>query len=457
MTATSKPRNSKPAADYFDRQPPMDLQAELGVLGSIFLLPDVLDDVALIVRPDDFYDDAHRTLFIHMAGLHEESKKIDATLLVDRLKCANVFEAIGGSAYLSKIINSVPNAAHATYYGEIVARKSRLREVIVACTVALRQAYDEDPSDEIVGTLESKLTALGQGHAQQCRLIADVAADALAEIGQAAASKTRRGAATGLFDLDDAMGPMLAGEMVVIAARTGQGKTALATQLALHNAEKGRPGLIISLEMRDRELVQRVLCGWAELDSRDVRAGRLESPQLEQLRLAADAATGLPLWIWDPGTATLADIRGVVRHAVKASGIQVVVVDYLGLVRPAGDERRLQRYEQVGLISSGLKRLAKESGVVVISLAQLNRDAVDEEPKLSHLRESGAIEQDADTVVLIHHPDTRQKNGTKIIGPAPPGPTDAFAIVAKHRHSQVCRVRLTWNPRDTRFASPQSF
>lgn len=456
MSTSTRPRRQKAAADYFDRQPPFDLQAELGVLGSVFLLPDVLDDVATIVGPEDFYDDAHAKLFRVMAELHDEERKIDPTLTIDRLKSANLFEAVGGSAYLSKIINAVPNAAHATYYAEIVRRKARLRRVIVHCTEALQQAYDELPAGDITASLEGKLFQLDRSGWQAPRLICDVARDALDEIELATRSDQVRGAATGLFRLDEGMGPLLAGEMVVIAARTGMGKTSLATQLALHNADKGRPGLIVSLEMRDRELVQRVLCGWAELDSRDVRAGRLDVPQLKQLREAAVGAAGLPLFVWDPPTATLDDIRHVVRRAVRTAGVQVVVIDYLGLVRPTGEEKRLQRYEQVGLISAGLKRLAKESGVVVVSLAQLNREAADgEEPKLSHLRESGAIEQDADTVILIYHPTP--KGNAKVTGPKPPGPSDAFAIVAKHRHGQACRVRLIWNPRETRFSSPQSF
>src|SRR5688572_8869578 len=148
----------RPAADYFDRQPPLDLQAEIGVLGSIVLLPDVLDDVVMIVRPDDFYDDAHRKLFMHMCALHETGKKIDDTLLINRLKTAGDFESVGGAAYLSKIVNAVPNAAHATYYAEIVREKATFRSLIYAATEILRDAYDESQeANHLLSQSEQKI------------------------------------------------------------------------------------------------------------------------------------------------------------------------------------------------------------------------------------------------------------------------------------------------------------
>jgi replicative DNA helicase len=257
---------------------------------------------------------------------------------------------------------------------------------------------------------------------------------------------------TGLAKLDEAMGAMLPGEMVVIAARPGQGKSALGVQIAMHAAERGRPGLIVSLEMRDTELVKRKLCEFAELDSRDVRSGRLSDEHRQQLHDAAQQLTDLPLRLWSPPSATLADIRAVARRAKAKGGLQLLVVDYLGLVRPGSEDRRLPRFEQVQNISAGLKSLSKELNLPVISLCQLNREADQSAPRLSHLRESGAIEQDADLVIFLHHPESP----AHIAGEQPYAQT-VNVIVAKHRHGQVGKVSLLWHPRETRFSSPDSF
>ena len=232
-----------------------------------------------------------------------------------------------------------------------------------------------------------------------------------------------------------------------------KGRPVLRLNWLLTTRSAGRRGLIVSLEMRDTELVLRMLCGLAEVDSRDVRGGRLTDAHRKELHTAAEDVGRLPLRIWAPPAATIAEIRRLARHTKATIGLELLVVDYLGLVRPAGDEKRLPRYEQVGIISAGLKQLAKELGIVVVALAQLNREAEDGEPKLSQLRESGSIEQDADAVLLIHHPQAKQASSAATA----PSSSDAFVIVAKHRHGQICRVRLVWHPTTTSFTSPQTF
>ena len=296
MTSKAKQqgsRNGKPPprdslTETMDRQPPFDPQAESGVLGSIFLLPDVLDDVAMILSLADFYDDAHGKHFGHMLAAHQAGRKIDPTLLVGRLRTAGDFEAIGGAAYLSKIINAVPNAAHAAYHARIVREKSRLCQLIVHCTLALQQAYDGLPADEVAACVESKLATLGHNEQRAAQLIADVAGETLASIEASADAPTKPGAMTGIPTLDEAIGPIMAGELMIIAARPGQGKTALGTQVALHAAERGRSALLVSLEMKDPELALRVLCGWAELDSRDVRSGHVTDDGRQKLRAALE-------------------------------------------------------------------------------------------------------------------------------------------------------------------------
>jgi replicative DNA helicase len=200
--------------------------------------------------------------------------------------------------------------------------------------------------------------------------------------------------------------------------------------------------------MRDAELVRRILCSRADTDSRDLRSGTLDKRQRESLVGAMLSLDGLPLRVWSPASASLAEIRAVARHEKATAGLGLLVVDYVGVVRP--DDRRLPRYEQVSQISSGLKALAKELETPIIALAQLNREADGNEPKLSHLRESGSIEQDADVVLLVHHPQTTGVSRGD-------GIRTAHVIVAKHRHGETGRVSLFWDPRATRFSSSSQF
>jgi replicative DNA helicase len=222
-----QPPKQRPAAEYFDRQPPFDLQAEIGVLGSVVLLPDVLDDVVLILRPDDFYDDAHRRLFGHMCALHEASKKIDPTLLIDRLKSAGEFELIGGSAYLSKIINAVPNAAHATYYAEIVRQKSTFRSLIIAATEILRDAYDEaSEAPQLLSQAEQKIFAILDDRGSNNVLpLKDVVMQAMDRLdARMAGTHAAGGCDYGFRELDGKTGGLHDGELVILAARPSMGK-----------------------------------------------------------------------------------------------------------------------------------------------------------------------------------------------------------------------------------------
>jgi replicative DNA helicase len=451
-----RPPNQQTAASYFDRQPPCDIQAEIGVLGSIVLLPSVMDEVLLIAKPEDFYDDAHAKLYRHFAAMHQAGKRIDPTLLIDRLRAAGDFEMIGGSAYLGKIINAVPNAAHATYYAEIVARKSRLRSIIIAATEALQGAYDELPAEDITTRLELGMSCLGHDQQAEARLIGSFADEALAESLAESEAPARSGVMSGLAIVDEIVGPAMPGELVTLAARTGEGKTALAIQIATHNAERSRAVLIVSLEMRGAELARRELASWAGVDGRDVRLGRLNDDDKRRLREAREQLSNLPVRIWAPPRATLADIRAQSRHWKAKGDLSLLVVDYVGLVSPAADDRTLKRYEQVGKVTAGLKALAKELELPVLMLAQLNREADGEEPRLSHLRESGAIEQDSDFVLFLHHPQ-RKPSAT---GPSPREDLDgreAYLICAKHRHGQTGRVRLNWHPQQTRFSCSNTF
>lgn len=259
-----------------------------------------------------------------------------------------------------------------------------------------------------------------------------MAADVVADL---ATGTCDRPTMSGFEALDSSAGGWMSGELVILAARPGVGKTTFAMQVAAHNAARERRVLFVSLEMRDRELVARMLSGDPGVDSRRLRAGRLGTADIDKLRAAADDIRDLPVRVWAPPSATLARIRGVAKREVAFGGLSLLVVDYIGLIRPAAGDTKRPRFEQVGEVSAGLKSLAKELDVPVLALCQLNREADGTEPRLSNLRDSGSIEQDADVVLFLH----RETTATKL-------------IVAKHRHGETGSVALRFDGSTTRFS-----
>lgn len=458
---TDKPKQKKETqGEFFQRQPPFDLQAEIGVLGSIVLLPDVLDDVIMIIRPSDFYDEAHQKLFQHMCALHESSKKIDPTLLVDRLKSAGDYEAIGGSAYLSKIINAVPNAAHATYYAEIVREKATYRSLIIAATEILNDAYDEtQEATHLLGQAEQKVFSILDDRSDNAvRPIKDVLHEAMDRLEAIMLGTHAAGGADyGYRDLDVKTGGLHNGELVILAARPSMGKTAFAMNVAENVAlRQNVPCLFISLEMSAIELADRLLCSVARVNGYRLRNGTIS--QDDRLRLVEKAAevAKAPLFVDDSPGRTVSEIAAAARRIKRRSGgLGLIVIDYLQLIEP--DNSKDPRQEQVAKIARRLKGLAREMEVPVICLAQLNRQteaSKDNIPRLSHLRESGAIEQDADVVMFVHREEyyARGEEAQALAGLAQ-------IIVAKQRNGPIGEVDMVFRKEFTRFEdkAPQRF
>jgi len=442
----------RPAAEYFDRQPPFDLQAEIGVLGSVVLLPDVLDDVVLILRPDDFYDDAHRKLFAHMCALHESSKKIDPTLLIDRLKSAGEYESIGGPAYLSKIINAVPNAAHATYYAEIVRQKSTFRSLIIASTEILRDAYDEaGEAPQLLSQAEQKIFAIlddrGTSNIQPLKEVVMQAMDRLD--ARMAGTHATGGCDYGFRELDGKTGGLHNGELVILAARPSMGKTAFAMNVAEKVAyDQNIPVLFVSLEMSSIELADRLLCSVARVNGHRLRNGTVSQEDRLKLVDTASMLSKAPFFVDDSPSRTVTEIAAAARRIKRRQGgLGLVVIDYLQLIEP--DNAKDPRQEQVAKIARRLKGLAREMAVPVLCLAQLNRQTEmgkENIPRLSHLRESGAIEQDADVVLFVHREEYyhRGEDQRQYAG-------QAQIICAKQRNGPVGEVELEWLRDFTRF------
>jgi len=433
-------------SEILDRQPPCSLDAERAVLGSILIDPRVLDDVASILRADDFYADAHRTLYSRMLDMHRRDRRIDTTLLVEELQRNGELEAIGGPAYVAEIVQAVPVAAYATYYAQIVKDKAKLREVIGAGLEMVQAGYAAtDDADQIVDQAESRLLTLrAQDQRSRPGTLEETAIEVMARIDAIRHHKAHAGIFTGLESFDQGTGGLFRGELFVLAARPGIGKTSLALQIAHHVATSGRLVYFASLEMSRQELTSRLLCSLSGVSSQRVRNGHVDDQDRRQLVQVSNHLPGSTLVIDDRASMTVADIhRNARRHSGK-KGLALVVVDYLQRLTP--HDRRVQRHEQVGAMTDALKARARELDVAVLCLCQLNREAAkDGQPQLWQLRESGSIEQDADVVAFL----VRQYNAGMI--DASGADRQAELRIAKNRNGECGAYRLTWEPETTTF------
>lgn len=446
-----KPR--KPTVgEVLQRQPPFDLEAEMGVLGSILLLPEACDDIASLLRADDFYDDANRCLYQHVRDMYDSGEKIDSTLLVSRLRTAGDYDKVGGLAYLAKLSIAVPNAAHAAYYAQIVNEKATYRKLIEASTEILRDAYDATmESRELVAQAEQKVFAIMEGrstkHASSINDILHQSMDRME--ARLNGTYVDSGCETGFTDFDTMTGGLHNGELIILAARPSMGKTALAMNISENVAlQNQQPTLFVSLEMSGIELADRMLCSLSRVNGHKLRSGTIGHDDRNRLVQKATEISKSPLYVDDSPSRTVSEIAAAARRIQRRmGGLNLIVIDYLQLIEP--DNSRDPRQEQVAKIARRLKGLAREMKVPVLCLSQLNRqaeDSKDHKPKLSHLRESGAIEQDADVVMFVHREEYyhRGEERAQYAG-------QAEIIIAKQRNGPVGEVPLTWEADYTRF------
>jgi replicative DNA helicase len=443
--------------ELLERQPPRSVEAERAVIGSLLLLPEVCDEVALVVRTEDFYDAAHRAIFGHMLALHEDGQQIDPTLLAQRLKDAGQYELVGGAAYLLELGQEVATAAHAEYYARIVHDKSVLRALIHAGTDIIHEAYEPgtDAREMLARAEERVFRILDTKGQTQLRPVRDVLHDSLARIdARMQHQHAYGGLETGLMDFDDLTGGLHDSELTILAARPSMGKTALALNIAEHVAIDGarKSVLVVSLEMSALELGDRLLCSRARVNSHRLRNGQLSAEDSRRLVQTAADMSRAPLFIDDSPSRNMTEIAATARRLKRQEGLALVVIDYLQLIEP--DNPRDPRQEQVARISRRLKGLARELSVPVLCLAQLNRQVEatrDNRPQLSHLRESGAIEQDADVVVFVHREEfyqTSDEDRERVKG-------QADLMVRKQRNGPTGDIKLTWLHEFTRFENWQ--
>lgn len=451
------PTNRINGPAHFERSPPYDAEAEVSVIGSIMLLPSVLPEVSAILDSDDFHDPAHRQMYNCMLAMHEAQLPIDPVLMVDELKTSGLYELIGGAAYIGKVMHAVATAAHATHYAGVVSDKASLRRLIEAATEILRDAYDEqfDPAEQIA-TAEHRINSVAQraaGSIGDARLLSDVADDVLAEMAHAQTLSSLPGYYSAIGDLDDALGPLMAGELTILAARPGCGKTALAMQYANRATAAGRKVFFASLEMPSVELARREVARMAGVDSRRLRSMEdITQNEIDAMNqtVAYIKEDNPRLWLWRKQRATCPQIRASARRVKQQDGCDLIIVDHIGWIAPSGAEKYEDRRSQIGLFTKSLKDIATELNAGLLVLCQLNRDAQDKPPTLANLRDSGAIEEDADAVLFIWHPVGAGA------GKPPDQPRPATVIIGKHRHAALADIGLSWKPSETKFSNALS-
>lgn len=390
------------------RTPPFNKEAEQAVLGSVFLNPQKLVEVAEFVTAEDFYIRAHRLIFAAMSALSDRDEAIDVVTVQDYLDAHNQLDDIGGVGYVVELADAVPTAANAVYYAKIVAEKAQVRRLIATAESIAARGYDEQA--DVPALLETAsdeiLTVADTTKRSGFRHIKDVLNATVSQIDKLYQNDSEiTGLPTGFKDLDKITTGLHDGELVIIAARPAVGKTAFALNIAQNVGTKtGKTVAIFSLEMGAEQLVSRMLCAEGSIDANHLRTGQLDEQEWESLVVAMGSLSQADIFIDDTPGIRMAQIRSSCLKLQQEHDLGLVVVDYLQLIEGSGENRQ----QEVSAISRAMKKLAKELGVPVIALSQLSRGVEqrqDKRPVLSDIRESGSIEQDADIVAFLYRED----------------------------------------------------
>lgn len=423
------------------RIPPSNREAERAVLGSMLRDNDVIPAVLQIVQAESFYTDADQKICRATKAIADRGQPVDTVLLADYLKEQNQVDDIG-YGYLGELLEAAPTAANAEYYAGIVSDKAQARELIHVCTEIVRDAFEQSqPASELREKAEMRIMAVGDRASRSSIVSMDEAVrrgwDRIDERAKRAKEGKSEGITTGLIDLDEKTGGFRPSELTILGARTSQGKTAFAMNVANRVAVDGQiPTLFVSLEQPEEDITDRLLCLRARVQFKDFRDSKIEDPSaVERIYRAGQELARGKLFIDRAPRQTAYQVAASARRLHRREGVRLLIVDYLQFIEPESD-RRETRQEAVAGISRKLKQIARELRISVLCLAQLNREVEsrqDHEPKLSDLRDSGAIEQDADAVWLLYRPEAYS---------AADRPNEADLIIAKQRNGPLGRVRL---------------
>lgn len=415
------------------RIPPHSTEAEESVLGAMLLDKDAIISIAEFLKPEDFYDEKHKEIYLACVELFEERIPIDVLTVTERLKKNKVLKEIGGSTYLASLVNNVPTAAHVEHYGRIVKDHATKRSLMTAASKLVGLSMDDSlAADELLDKAESEVFSLTQKHTKDTfTAVRDALADSFDRLDELhKQSEGLRGVPTGYPEIDDALAGFQKSNLIILAARPGIGKTSLSLNIAQNIAVNyKRPVAIFSLEMSREELVDRLLVAQADIDAWRLKTGKLSEEDFTSLSNAMGVLAEAPIYIDDTPALSILAMRTKARRLQVDVGIDLLIVDYLQLAHSRDLENRVQ---EVSEISQGLKNLARELKIPVLAISQLSR-AVEQRgekrPQLADLRESGSIEQDADVVMFLYREDDEN--------------TENFELnIAKHRNGPLRTIKM---------------
>ena len=435
-----------------EQLPPQDIEAEQSVLGSLLIDKDAIVKIADIVSPKDFYRKVHEIIFEAMVGLYTKSEPIDLLTVSSRLKEKKQFKEIGGMSYLTTLMNSVPTASNVIHYAKIVNQKRVLRDLISASYEISSLAFEENKNiDEIIDEAEKKIFGVSQTSLiSEFQHIKPHLGEAFERFDRLhKGDDTWRGIPTGFTDLDKRLAGLQKADLIILAGRPSLGKTSLALDFARYAAvsEKVPVGLF-SLEMSKQQLIERLISSEANVDLWRLRSGQLSDEgkdnDFEKISKALDSLSSAPIYIDDAASPNALQIRTMARRLQAEKGLGLLVIDYLQLMQGTG--RIENRNQEVSEISRSLKNLARELNIPILAVSQLSRAPearTDQVPKLSDLRESGSIEQDADVVLFIYREDKVKKDSDR--------KNIAEIHIAKHRNGPTGKIELYFNEDYTSF------
>lgn len=423
--------------------PPQNIEAEQSLLGALLIDKDSVIKIAEILSPTHFYrSEQHGRIYEAIVDLYDKREPIDLVTVTEKLKQNEALALVGGSAYLTTLVNTVPTSAHIEHYARIIKEHAIRRSMIAQATKLIEAAYDEStPVEQLLENAEQGVFSLSQDNVKRdfvpLKDLLTVSFDRLDELQKT--SGKLRGVPTGFKDLDNKLAGFQQSNLIIFAARPGQGKTSFVLNVAEYVAVKANmPVGIFSLEMSQEELVDRIIVSKAEIDAWKLKTGKLDDTDFDRISAAYGELAEAPLFIDDTPGLTLAEIRTKARRLQMEHGLKLLIVDYLQLIHGRNQENRVQ---EVSEISQGLKNLARELKIPVLAVSQLSR-AVEQRgtrrPQLADLRESGAIEQDADVVMFIYRED-------------PDNMKDTTLDVQKHRNGSTGEIKLMFIPERVKF------
>lgn len=451
MPPSRRKPDSGAKADGFDRVPPQAIEAERAVLGAVLVDGEAINKVLDVVDAQAFYRDAHRKVFAAMVALYERSEAIDVITVVDEMTRAGTLEGAGGRLYLTSLMDEVATSANVTYHAGLVLEKSMLRRMIQAGTDIVRNAFEgAEDAKSLLDLAEQSIFDISESQITRgFQAIREVVKPVYAEArAMAQGGRAHLGVPSGFADLDSKLSGLQKGDLIIIASRPSMGKTSFCLNVAQNIAiDSKQPVAVFSLEMSRENLVHRLLCAEARVDSHALRSGYVAQRDWPNLTTAASLLSEAPIYIDDSPSLTVLEMRSRARRLHREVKLALIVIDYLQLVRATGTIEN--RQQEISLISRSLKALAKELHLPVIALSQLSREVEKRpgahRPVLSDLRESGAIEQDADVVLFLYRPEVYED--------IPENEGKAELIIGKQRNGPLGTVHLTFIKNYTRFES----